>query len=164
MSSSSAFGDAHDPRTEVLGLRQSLKQRTRGNDEDVRATVDEHAQRANLLAHDAKGRRDVLIRGERWRGVDGDALGLAMKEAQCHLEIGDRRIARRDYRDRLAMVVLQRGDEQRARLDRGAGDVDPAIGKEVPEKASARDAGAKLFDELGLAVQEAESYRRYGVK
>ena len=79
-----------------------------------------------------------------------------MKEAQRRLEIGDRRVARRDHRNRLAVMVLQRGDEQRAGLDRGAGEVDPAIGQEILEKASARDAGAKLFDELGLAVQEAE--------
>ncbi len=77
-----------------------------------------------------------------------------MEETQGRFEVGDARIAGRDDRHAPPMLVLQRRNQQRPRLDRGAGDVETAVAvEELPEERSLRDARAKIGDEGIVTVQ-----------
>src|SRR5687767_6564754 len=76
-----------------------------------------------------------------------------MEEAQRGLEVGDACVAGRDDRDAATMLVLQRGDQQRACFDGRAGDVEAAVPiEELSEKRGLCDARAKIGNQRIVAV------------
>jgi hypothetical protein len=75
-----------------------------------------------------------------------------MKEPQRGLEVVDGRVAGRDDRNAPAMMILHRGDEQRARFDRCAGDVESRGAGELSKEGSALDARAEIGDQGVVAI------------
>src|SRR5207248_1558364 len=92
-----------------------------------------------------EGGVELLVGREGWRWIRRDAARIAMKETERRFEVVDRRIAGDDDGDTLARLLLNCGEDQRASLDRRAGDLVAMIaGERALEKGGAGSESAEL--------------------
>ena len=76
-----------------------------------------------------------------------------MKQPQRRFEVVDGRVSRHDDGDAPLQSLLKRSDEQRARFDRRAGDLQAIRGEEALKRAGGGEFRAKLRDERVVASQ-----------
>ncbi len=120
--------DLRDPRLEFLLRRKAAEQGARSEDQKVDLASDQRAEGADLVPDDGEGGIDLLVGGERWVRIDDHARGGGMEEREGPFQVLKNRVRGDDERDALAGSLGERGEEKRARLERGAGHLDAPQG------------------------------------